>query len=405
MNLKIRFELSLMMFIQFFIWGAWAVTMGAYLGKIGFTGADIGSAYSTGAIAAIVAPFFVGIIADRFFSAERVLGVMHLLGAGFMYWASTITTPGAFFWVMLGYMICYMPTLALVNAVAFYQMKDPQTEFPSVRFLGTLGWIVVGFFLSKLKIEQTAIPLQIAAVASVVMGVYSFFLPHTPPKSRGKKVSVSDVLGLDALKLMKERSFAVFVISSILICIPLAFYYSFANFYFNELKWEDAAFKMTYGQMSEVIFMLVIPFFFRRLGVKKMLLVGMLAWAIRYTFFAFGNVDSLSWMFFIGILLHGVCYDFFFVTGQIYTDKKAPVEIQASAQGFIALITYGVGMWIGNLISGQVVDHFVTQKDAAGVAIAHNWQAIWLIPGGLAVFAVLFFLFLFNDKSVNGQQA
>lgn len=400
MQIRTRIELSTMMFLQFFIWGAWAVTMGTYLNAIGFRGTDIGSAYSTTAWAAIVSPFFVGMVADRFFSAEKVMGALHLLGAVLMYWASTITEPTKFFWVLLGYALCYMPTLALVNAIAFHQMKDPGKEFPGVRVLGTLGWIVAGLIIGFLAIEPTAIPLKIAAGMSLVMGVYSFFLPNTPPKGKGKKVSVRDVLGLDALALMKDRSFAVFVICSLLICIPLAFYYNFTNLFLNESGVANAAGKMTMGQMSEVVFMLVMPFFFVRLGVKKMLLCGMLAWAARYLLFAFGNNEALVFMFYLGILLHGICYDFFFVVGQIYVDREAPEEIRANAQGFIALITYGAGMVIGAKVSGLVVDTFAEYELVDGVekAVGHQWTNIWVIPAIMAGVVIVFFVLLFRDK-------
>lgn len=403
MNSRIRVELSVMMFLEFFVWGAWFVTLGTYLGKIGFSGMEIGSAYSTTAWAAIVAPFFVGMIADRFFPAQVVLGVMHLLGAVLMFAASRVTSPGMFFIVLLGYALCYMPTLALVNAISFNQMSDPAKQFPSIRVLGTIGWIVAGVLVSRLKVEATAQPMQLAACVSVLMGLYSFFLPNTPPKSTGKKVTVGDVLGLDALRLMKDPSFTVFVLGSLFVCIPLAFYYAFTNLFLNEVGVQYAASKQSLGQVSEVVFMLVMPFFFARLGVKKMLLLGMGAWAARYVLFAFGNPASLMWMFYGGILLHGVCYDFFFVTGQIYVDKKAPKEVQASAQGFIALITYGVGMVIGNFISGKVVD-FYTVVDAAGVK-THHWVSIWMVPAIMAGVVILGFALLFKDDKDGGVSA
>ncbi len=433
MNAKIRIELSVMMFLQFFIWGAWAVTMGAYLGKIGFSGADIGRAYSTTAIAAILSPFFVGMVADRFFSAQKVLGLLHLAGAVLMFFAAKTTEPMPFFWVLLAYALCYMPTLALTNAIAFNQMDNTERQFPAIRVFGTLGWIVAGIAIGLVSgqvgknIELTSIPLFMAAGCSVLMGFYSFFLPSTPPAALGKKVSIGEVLGLDALKLMKEFSFTVFVLSSLLICIPLAFYYNFTNMFLNEsgmasvatemnlrqlfeLGWKDfvlalpsffmgsVAAKMTMGQMSEVAFMLVMPFFFKRLGVKKMLLVGMLAWVARYLLFAYGNTGPLVFMFYGGILLHGVCYDFFFVTGQIYVDKVAPESIRASAQGFIALVTYGVGMAIGSMfVSGYVVDSFATVNEANEV-VGHVWRNIWLVPAGMALVVAVLFMFLFRAK-------
>lgn len=399
MNIVTRIQLSVMMFIQFLIWGAWAVTMGTYLGKIGFTGVQIGDAYSTTAWGAIISPFFIGMIADRFFPAQIVLGVMHLLGGGLMFWASQVTDPNKFFWILLGYALCYMPTLALVNAVSFNQMEDVNKEFPSIRVLGTIGWIVIGWVVSLLKIEDTAVPLKIAAWVSIFMGIYSFFLPNTPPQSAGKKITVKDVLGLDALKLMKNFSFTVFVLGSLLICIPLAFYYAFCNRFLNAEGMPYPALNQSLGQMSEVLFMLVMPFFFRKLGVKKMLIVGMLAWAVRYVCFAFGNAHfPMIALFYIAIILHGICYDFFFVTGQLYVDKVAPESIRANAQGFIALITYGVGMVIGNKVAGHVVDYFSTMSNGQEVI---SWVKVWLTPAVMSGVVLILFALLFHE---NGEQ-
>jgi nucleoside transporter len=402
MNTKVRTELSIMMFLQFFIWGAWAVTMGTYLLKIGFTGVQVGNAYSTTAWAAIISPFFIGMVADRFFPAQVVLGVLHLIGGVLMYWASTITDPNLFFWVLLGYALCYMPTLALVNAVSFNQMKDPSKEFPSVRVLGTIGWIAISALWSIFKVEGSVFPLQVAAGTSIILGVYSFFLPHTPPSSAGKKLSISGILGLDALKLMKDPSFLVFTLGSLLICIPLAFYYSFCNPFLNEKGMPMPALSQSFGQVSEVLFMLIMPLFFRKLGIKKMLLLGMTAWAIRYVCFAFGAVSfPMISLFYMGIILHGVCYDFFFVTGQLYVDKVAPAEIRANAQGFIALITYGVGMVIGNKVAGPIVDKFSTTTN--GVT-THAWTQIWIAPAIMSLVVLLMFAFLFKaPKNGNAE--
>jgi nucleoside transporter len=386
-----------MMFLQFFIWGAWWVTMGTYLLQgLRFTGVETAQAYSTIPWGAIVAPFVIGMVADRFFSAEKVLGVLHLTGAALLYLVSTITEPTAFFWVLLVYALCYNPTLALVNAISFSQMASPEKQFPAVRVFGTLGWIAAGWIVGLMAIEAQAGPLRVAAVASALLGVYAFFLPHTPPKSLGREVKVRDVLGLDALALMRDRSFAVFVLGSLLICIPLAFYYNFTNAFLNETGVLNAAGKMTMGQMSEVLFMLVMPLFFVRLGVKWMLLVAMMAWAGRYVLFALGNAQELVFMYYLGIILHGVCYDFFFVTGQIYVDNTAPKEIQASAQGFITLITYGVGMLIGTWISGPVVDAYAR---TAGETVTHDWPAIWMWPAGMSVVVILLFAFFFREPA------
>jgi nucleoside transporter len=401
---SVRGRLSAMMFLQFFIWGAWFVTLGTYLGQgLAFDGVQVAAAYSTMPWGTIVAPFFIGMVADRFFAAERVLGVMHLLGAGLLFLASRVSTPGEFFWVLLAYAFCYSPTLALVNAISFNQMVSPEKQFPAVRVFGTLGWIVAGLCVGFMGVEATATPLRIAALASLALAALSLGLPHTPPKSLGRKVTVRDVLGLDALTLMKDRSFAIFVLGSLLICVPLAFYYGFTNLFLNEKGIVNAAGKQTLGQMSEVLFMLVMPFFFRRLGVKWMLVAGMAAWATRYLLFAFGNPAGLVSMYYLGIVLHGVCYDFFFVTGQIYVDNTASKTIQASAQGFITLVTYGVGMLIGTGISGVVVKGY--QLAADNPAAGHDWTSIWLVPGSMAIVVILLFVALFEGKGMGKKAA
>jgi nucleoside transporter len=390
-----------MMFLQFFVWGAWYVTTATYLLQtLGFTGTQTANAYSTMPWGAIVAPFLVGMIADRFFAAEKVLAAMHLLGGVLLYYVSTVTDASVFFWVLLAYSLCYNPTLALVNAISFNQMKSPEKQFPGVRVWGTIGWIVAGLIVSALGVEAQALPLRIAAVASILLGLFSLALPHTPPKSLGHKVSVRDVLGLDALGLMKNTSFLVFVLGSLLICIPLQFYYTFTNPFLNDMGVQNAAAKMTMGQASEVLFMLVMPFFFIRLGVKKMLLVGMLAWAGRYLLFAFGNGQELVLMYYLGIALHGICYDFFFVTGQIYVDKTAPKAIQASAQGFITLVTYGVGMLLGAWASGPIVDMYTR---VGGEAVARDWKMIWLWPAAMAFAIILFFALFFREPKAQSE--
>src|SRR5438128_1105690 len=319
-----RLKLSAMMFLQYFVWGAWYVTMGTWLGEtLHFSGEQIGLAAGTTALAAMISPFFLGMVADRFLATERILAALHVLGGVVLFFASTQTTFGPFYVVLLVYTLCYMPTLALSNSLSFRQMDDPGREFPPIRVLGTIGWIVAGLFIGTLGLEATARPLQIAGAASILLGVFCLALPHTPPlETAGSKrrATLGTILGLDALKLLRERSFAVFVLGSFLVCIPLQFYYAFANLFLNELTVTNAAGKMTLGQMSEIFFMLVMPWFFRRLGVKYMLLAGMAAWTARYALFAYGNSAELVWMLYAGILLHGICYDFFFVTGQIYVD-------------------------------------------------------------------------------------
>ena len=395
MKATTRVQLSVMMFLQFFIWGAWYVTMGTYLDKVlHATGVQVGAAYSAMAIATIFSPIFVGMIADRFFSAQKLLGVLHIAGAALLYYITRIDNPSFFYWIVLLYSLMYAPTLALANSVAFRQMNDPAKEFPSVRFLGTIGWIAVGWMIDKvfkLQTEQLAQTFIIAAVASGILGLLSFTLPDTPPKAKGTKTTIAKVLGADALVLFKDRSFTVFLIASILICIPLSFYYSFTNLYLTEAGMKNVTSSMTLGQFSEALFILLIPFFFRRLGVKWMIAIGMIAWAVRFLFFSYGDAGANLWMLFAGIILHGVCFDFFFVTGQIYTDSKADIKIQSSAQGLITMATYGVGMWIGTLLSGYVKDYYTVDKIV-------TWKSIWLVPAGIAVAVLLFFLILFNEK-------
>ena len=392
MNPTTRLKLSVMMFLQYFIWGAWYVTMGTYLLKtLQFSGTESGAAYGTTALAAMVSPFFVGLVADRFFATEKILAVLHLVGAGLLLWVSTVGTFGAFYPVLLAYTLCFMPTLALTNSLSFHQMRSPEKEFPGIRVLGTIGWIVAGLIVGWLRVESSAFQFQLAAGASALLGIYSLFLPHTPPSKLGHRVEVRDILGLDALQLMKERSFAIFVLGSFLVCIPLQFYYAFTNPFLNEIGVVNAAGKQTLGQMSEIGFMLLMPLFFVRLGVKNMLLVGMAAWMARYTLFAYGNNDATVWMLYVGILLHGVCYDFFFVTGQIYVDKKATLQIRAAAQGFIAFVTLGAGMFIGSYLSGWVVDQYVVN----GV---HDWRSIWLIPAAMALGVLLLFAAFFSYR-------
>ena len=388
-----------MMFLQYFVWGAWYVTMGTWLGQtLHFTGEQIGLAYGTTALAAMISPFFVGMVADRFFATERILAVLHIGGGLVLLLTASQTVFTPLYVILLGYTLCYMPTLALTNSLSFRQMTDPSAEFPGIRVLGTIGWIVAGLAIGGMGLEATATPMRIAAAGSILLGIFSFVLPHTPPQKSGHRAGWGEILGLDALKLMKDSSFAVFVIGSFLVCIPLQFYYAFTNPYLNEIGVTNAAGKMTLGQMSEIFFMLVMPLFFRKLGVKYMLLVGMAAWATRYVLFALGNNDALVWMLYTGILLHGICYDFFFVTGQIYVDRKAPGDLRAAAQGFIAFVTLGVGMLIGSWLSGKVVDSFATTVNGQP---GHAWNQVWMVPAaGAAGVLILFALFFRSAKEV-----
>jgi nucleoside transporter len=400
MNRGVQSQLAAMMFLQFALWGSWFVTLGTYLLKIGFDGLQVGAAYSTMNWGAILAPIIAGAVADRFFQAQKVMAVLHLVGAALLWYIATITEPTVFFWTLLAYALCFMPTLGLANAICFHQMSDPGKQFGPIRACGTFGWIVVGFGVGLLapkllgySIEPTSIPLKIGAVISLLLGLYAFTLPATPPPAAGQKPSLARILGLETLALMKDRSFAVFVLGSLLICIPLSFYYSFANAYLNESGMENAASKMTLGQMSEVLFLVLIPVFFARLGVKRMLLIGMAAWTLRYVLFAFGNNGTLVSLLYAGIILHGICFDFFFVTGQIYVDKAVSKAQRAAAQGFIHVVTYGVGQLIGSWAAGAVVDRYAVATDAG---TQHLWQTIWLVP---AFMVLLLFALFFRDPS------
>jgi len=395
MKTTTRIQLSSLMFLEFFIWGAWYVTMGTYLDKVlHATGQQVGAAYSAMAIATIISPFFVGMIADRFFPAQKVLGILHLAGAVLLYGLTTFTSPGTFYWVVLVYSLCYAPTLALANSIAFRQMSDPGKEFASIRVLGTVGWIATGWLIDKvfkISTDQLAFTFKMAAVASAALGVLSFFLPNTPPKAKGEKSTFAQILGADAFVLFKDRSFTTFFIASVLICIPLSFYYSFTNLYLTEAGMKNATSNMTFGQFSEALFILLIPFLFRKIGVKWMIAVGMIAWVLRFLCFGYGNAGPNEWMLFAGIILHGVCFDFFFVTGQIYTDSKAGLNIQSSAQGMITMATYGIGMWIGTLLSGYVKDFYT-------MGTTPDWKAIWMVPAGIAAAVLVLFMLFFKDN-------
>lgn len=399
--LIIGIRLSIMMFLEFFIWGAWYVTVGNYMKAHGME-SSIPWAYSVGPIAAMVSPFILGMIADRFFASERVLALLMVIGGAVLAASpSVVGADGAgtklFILLLLVHMLCYMPTLGLTNTIAFSHLKNQQVWFPLVRVFGTFGWIVANYVVSK-QMGADKLPEQfyVAGGAAILMGLYSLTLPHTPPTSKGKAISVRDVLGLDSLALLKQRSFLVFMVSSMLICIPLAAYYVYTPLFIGDAGMENPAYEMSFGQMSEVIFMILMPLFFKFLGVKRMLLFGMFAWVVRYGLFTLGAPEGVAWMIFCGVILHGICYDFFFVTGQIYVDQKSTASIRAQAQGFLVLATQGVGMFVGAQISGWLYADVISGKGAARL---ETWERFWTYPTAAAFVIMIFFLLLFKDDT------
>ncbi|WP_167256997.1 nucleoside permease [Dyella marensis] len=395
-----KWRLRLMMLFEYAIWGAWYVTVGTWLGQtLHFSGKEIGAVAGTTAIGAMISPLFVGLLADRLFDTRRVLAALHLLGAVLLVFAAKQTSFALLYGTLLAYSLCYMPTLALTTSLAMRHISDPQEEFGGIRVLGTIGWILVGLAVGAWGVEATASPLHLAAVLSVVTALYCLTLPPTPPLARNQRFEIRHALPLESLHLLRDRSMAVFALASFLICIPLQFYYAFTNLFLNEVGVVNAAGKMTGGQMSEILCMLLIPWFFRRLGVKYMLAVGMLAWVLRYAMFAFGAPGELMWMLWLGIVLHGICFDFFFVVGQIYIDREAPTALRAATQGLITFLTYGLGMFVGSWLSGVVVDAYATPG-------AHDWRSIWLIAGGCAFAVLVLFVLAFKDRrSAVGQPA
>jgi nucleoside transporter len=398
MGIKTRLQLSTLMFLQYFIWGTWYVTLNTYLGEgLNFTATQIGLCYGTFAIAAMISPFFVGLIADKFFATEKVLGSMHLLGAVLLVVASQATTFQLFYPALLLYTLSYTPTMALSNSLSFHQMEDPGKQFPGIRVLGTIGWIAANNVVGLLGYTNTVGQLYVGAIVSLLLGLYSFTLPHVPPKKE-KKANLKEILGFDALSLFKSRAFATLIIASVLTCIPLSFYFGFTASFLSDIGMDFIPNKISLGQVSEIFFLLILPVFIVRFGVKRVLFVGMAAWLIRYVLFANGGVENGVWMIYTGIILHGICYDFFFVTGQIFVDKKAPDHLKSSAQGLITFATYGLGMFIGTWFAGRTIDMLTFD----GVP---DWARIWYVPAIIAAVVLVVFLFLFKDKKEGVEEA
>lgn len=409
MKFSIRAQLALMMFLQFFVWGTWYGQMSKYLtNQLQATGDQVGNAYAAFSIAMIAAPFFIGMLADRYFAAQKVLGVLNLLGAVLLFALTQITNPDTFFWVMLLYCFSFTPCIALTNSISMQQMSNPEKEFPAIRVFGTISWIVVTNIVGFMAVGDKVVIFQMAMISSVVLGIFAFFLPHTPPTSTGV-ASFAQIIGKDAFVLFKDRSFVIFFISSILICIPLSFYYTWANpsltdGYITAFPNEDPGSfnienKMSLGQASEIIFMLLLPFAFRKFGVKKILIIALIAWIIRFLCFGYGTADTSMWMLYAAILLHGVCFDFFFVTGQIYTDLKAGEKIKSQAQGLISLATYGIGMFIGSKLAGIVKD-----LNTSGEPLITNWTNVWLVPAAISAVVLILFMLFFKDNTRSVKQ-
>jgi nucleoside transporter len=392
----LNIRLGLMMLLNYILWGSWYVTISTYLTTtLKFTGTQTGAVFGTTAVAALVSPFFVGLIADRLFATEKVLAALYAIGAVLVFAVTRVSSFPAVYALMLLYCLSYFPTIALTNSLAMQQVRNVGQDFPPIRMMGTLGWILIGLAIGYMKVEATSTPFLMAAGASALMSLFSLtLLPHTPPRAKGEAVSVRDILGLDALSMMKRPSFAVFIVASVLACIPLTFYFSFTNDFLNDVGVQNAAGKMTLGQVSEVAMMLLMPLIFRWATVKYILIAGLLSWTVRYGLLAHGNAGSGMWMFYLAILLHGVCYDFFFMTGQMYTDQEAPPHLRGTAQGFITFVTYGVGMLVGSLLSGVTVDYFKA-----------NWPKFWLSSAGMSFAILLLILVFFRSSEKIGRKS
>lgn len=398
MPISLKARLCLMMFLNYVIWGSWYATITTYLTEtLKFSGTEAGAVFGTTALASMITPFFIGLIADRFFATEKVLAALHLIGAVILYFVTRVTGFASVYALMLLYCLCFFPTIGLTNSLTLRQLTDTGRQFPFIRMFATIGWIAIGLTIGYLRVEKTATQFLLAAGASLAMSAFCLTLPHTPPAGKGLKITAGSLLGLDALVMLKRRPYFVFVVASILACIPLTFYFSFTNAYLNEVGVVNAAGKMTLGQVSEVGVMLLMPLIFRRITVRGVLMLGLACWSLRYGLLAYGNAGAGVWMFYVAILLHGFCYDFFFMTGQLYTDQEAPAHLRGTAQGFLTFLTYGVGMFIGSLLSGVSLDFFTNR---GGGAVTHNWTAFWLGCGGgaLAILALVAIFFQTRAK-------
>lgn len=404
MSWKTKIALSIMMFLLYCIWGSWYGQMSKYLSnQLEASGVQVGNAYAMFSIAMIASPFLVGMLADRYIAAQRLLGILSLMGAAILFWLINIEEPNTFIWVLLLYCLTFTPAISLTTSIAMRQMENPEIEFPPIRVFGTIAWIVIVNVVGWYGWGDKATIFQLALLLSLVLGVFSFFLPHTPPGKSKEPFSYAQLIGKDAFVLFKSKSFTLFFISSVLICIPLAFYYTWANpsltdayiLAFPSINADSFAIenKMSLGQVSEIVFLLMLPFAYRKWGLKNIFIIGLLAWVIRFLFFGYGTADNTPWMLYLAILLHGVCYDFFFVSGQIYIDKKAGTAIKAQAQGLITLATYGIGMLLGNLIAGYV-------KDMNTLSDVTNWTNVWLVPAGIASLVLLLFMFFFKQEKI-----
>lgn len=398
-------RLWIMVFLHYFVWGAWYVTMGTYLTQtLGFEGGQVGLAYGSTAIGAIISPFFAGIVADRFFATQKLLGTLHLIGAGLLFLVTTQTDFNAFYPLLILYTISYMAGHGLTNTLTLHHAVNPTKEFPIVMMAGSVGWICAGLVNSFLNLEDNVGMFQLSCGAAALMGLYSFTLPHTPPKGAGQRVSLGTMLGFDALKLMREPSFATFILCSFLICVPLSFYFAWMNVFLNELGIANAAAKMTIGQVSDVVFLLLLPILLPIFRAKGILLIGMVAWAVRFGLFAwFDTARDAHWMMYLGIAVHGMCYDFIFVMGRMWVDKRASESIRGAAQGLHAFVTLGIGMFVGSWLSGEVGQYYTTT--GADGAVTHNWQMIWAIPAALSVVLSALFVVLFRDRETSSEEA